>query len=351
MSKWTNLDAGKIQVSRFNTAFNKLGAEHSAVTELCGTKGVDEYRCSVFQLFSGNRREDVAAAQERIGQAHNYTLTKKNAVEVTAALLKAFEEVKLTRPINDKRTTPEENQERNEAFAESQRAQEEASRNKAAAFTSLYGNGGTVKVEDNQVAVVARLCYDNSDLMSDYFDRHASLSQEFALLVTHRQNETEALARRAVALYPELANISFDWHTEKYSMGHGNYLESAGFELPESVKNLRSQYRGGGVTHGHWEIQFHRSHGRDLALDTFKGYAERPAPQPSTAANPVSGVVVTENIERGGIELRFPEKPAHGVIESLKANGWRWSRFSSCWWIKASDTARTFANNIAGGSQ
>lgn len=52
---------------------------------------------------------------------------------------------------------------------------------------------------------------------------------------------------------------------------------------------------------------------------------------------------VNFNIERGGIEIRFPERPAQSVIDSLKSDRFRWSKFSKCWWIKDSAAARTAA--------
>jgi len=65
-----------------------------------------------------------------------------------------------------------------------------------------------------------------------------------------------------------------------------------------------------------------------------------------SSALPDKSVVVatlTENKERDGIELRFPEKPATEVLDRLKGAGWRWSRFSSCWYHKRTPQARIFA--------
>lgn len=55
--------------------------------------------------------------------------------------------------------------------------------------------------------------------------------------------------------------------------------------------------------------------------------------------------VVAFNVEKGGIEIRFPERPAQSVIDSLKADRFRWSKFSKCWWIKDSPAARAAAAN------
>lgn len=68
-------------------------------------------------------------------------------------------------------------------------------------------------------------------------------------------------------------------------------------------------------------------------------------PEPSPVAG-VDGVSVSENREKNGIEIRFAARPSDDVLTSLKAHGWRWSRFAKCWYHRASDESRTFANNL-----
>jgi len=59
---------------------------------------------------------------------------------------------------------------------------------------------------------------------------------------------------------------------------------------------------------------------------------------------------LTENHERDGLELRFPDKPADAIRDALKAAGWRWSRFSGCWYIRRTPAARVFAEQVTGGN-
>ena len=56
---------------------------------------------------------------------------------------------------------------------------------------------------------------------------------------------------------------------------------------------------------------------------------EAPA-QNAGEVSPVSGVVVSENMAKGGLEIKFPCRPNAAVLVSLKANGWRWSKFGGC---------------------
>lgn len=67
-------------------------------------------------------------------------------------------------------------------------------------------------------------------------------------------------------------------------------------------------------------------------------------------ARSVDGITVTENVEKNGVEIRFPSKPDASILDALKANGWRWSRFNSCWYQHATDANREFANQLAGNA-
>jgi hypothetical protein len=134
---------------------------------------------------------------------------------------------------------------------------------------------------------------------------------------------------------------SFEWkisktsieHREKYAMGHGYYLSDGG------------RYSG-------WHI---RKTGIDSwrEMDITRLTSPEPLPPvpaavavptvPTETAQPVS---VMLNAEKQGIELRFSAKPAEAVRDNLKAHGWRWSRFSGCWYVKDSAAARAFAQTV-----
>jgi hypothetical protein len=72
-------------------------------------------------------------------------------------------------------------------------------------------------------------------------------------------------------------------------------------------------------------------------------------PRETTTAEPVTvaGATMTENEEKNGVEIRFPGKPAAAVLDSLKAAGWRWSRFSGCWYNRRTPETLSFARAIA----
>lgn len=352
--KWQNIGAGPIQCKRFNEALSKLNWENNTYVELTGVIGQSERRSVLTTMCGEGEREDVTAAKESLGERFAWTVTAQNVNEIIKAAGEILEILQQNRPVHDNRTTPTADAEKKAEYARVVAEQKAKGDQTAAAFIKHYGSGEKVTIQPGQLAVVARVCFDNSDTMTDYFDRHASLSQSFVLLVVSKQAETERLARRAVAVSSLLSAMEFDWHTEKYSMGHGNYLESKrGFELPEELQNLCERYgSGSGVTRAHWEITFQNSYRAGDVLDAIAGYGQASAESsPSQGSAPVpsvTAVTISDNAEKDGIEIRFPSKPRAEVLDSLKANGWRWSRFSECWYTKRTDEARRFAEALGG---
>lgn len=61
-----------------------------------------------------------------------------------------------------------------------------------------------------------------------------------------------------------------------------------------------------------------------------------------------TGITVSKNTEKAGIEIRFDSKPDAAVLTSLKSHGWRWTRFNSCWYHKDTPENWEFALTFAG---
>lgn len=61
----------------------------------------------------------------------------------------------------------------------------------------------------------------------------------------------------------------------------------------------------------------------------------------------VTGVTARLNPSKEGVEIRFPAKPDAAVLARLKASGWRWSKFSKCWYARDTARARQLAEEIA----
>ena len=74
--------------------------------------------------------------------------------------------------------------------------------------------------------------------------------------------------------------------------------------------------------------------------------AEKPVTPPPDNGGKGDGVTVTENTDKNGIEIRFPAKPSDTILASLKANGWRWTRFGKCWYHRDTPEARETAEKV-----
>lgn len=60
----------------------------------------------------------------------------------------------------------------------------------------------------------------------------------------------------------------------------------------------------------------------------------------------VKGASFAVNEEKNGIEIKFNNKPSNSVIESLKAQGFRWSNYSKLWYAKQSPDRLQFAQEF-----
>ncbi|MDU0072087.1 MULTISPECIES: hypothetical protein [Bacillus] len=58
-------------------------------------------------------------------------------------------------------------------------------------------------------------------------------------------------------------------------------------------------------------------------------------------------VTYTLNEEKNGVEIRFSSKPSEEIREQMKAVGFRWSRYSKCWYAKQSDSKISLAKKLS----
>lgn len=59
-------------------------------------------------------------------------------------------------------------------------------------------------------------------------------------------------------------------------------------------------------------------------------------------------MTIRRNVEKDGVEISFESKPAAAMLTSLKAAGWRWSRFASVWYKRFSSEAWREAHRLTG---
>lgn len=120
-------------------------------------------------------------------------------------------------------------------------------------------------------------------------------------------------------------------HREKYSMGAGFYLKD-----------------GYSDSHG-WAVKKRALSWFDPAdHNTERGPALDGKPTNATAPREVSGIEVTENEKRNGVEIRFPEKPTDETRDRLKGAGFRWHRKGKFWYARRSALTLEVAYTIKG---
>jgi len=205
-----------------------------------------------------------------------------------------------------------------------------------------------------KAVIVAHHEVNDCDSMTDYFNTKSG--PMYLLAWSKHTRDIFSEMRKAAAVMTETAHMATapdeddngdkrtdankswwhprDEHREKYSMGAGYYLKDGGtYSTGWKIKKIAL---------GKWsrdDIYYAAGCGRCRIPDPGKAQSARPAP--------LDGVTVTENEEKDGVEIRFPGKPPADIREALKANGFRWSRFSGCWYKRRCPESLAYARSLA----
>lgn len=248
--------------------------------------------------------------------------------------------------VDDTRITPQQAAEEAAKHAEIEAELKERNRKDDMEFIAEWGLPEKVKIPEGMMAVYLSLTHDDSDAMSDYYNRHCTVGKSLLLAIVPTQAQTERLARSVVERYQSLAKHVFKWHTENYSMGHGNYLMSGVTE-----HNVRkNSYRNDTVAVA-FEIRFNKYAGGS-EMYPYKEY--RPSFTSSssdsveTSATPSVAVTMRLNDARQGVELIFDGRPGDDVLSLLHSARFRWSRRQRLWYAKQSPRALEVARHLSG---
>lgn len=341
--KWAS-EAGPIQTNKVNAVLRAIQGERTARTQLSGVIGVSESKCSMCSPFSPTTREDYAPAWLALGERFGWKVTRENYQQIIEAGLETAKQLAENRPVDDMRRTPEQEAAEVAAREKAHTEREEAERVRVAGFLAEYASGKDAHVPEGQMVVLAEMCYDNSDMMSDYHNPHCPIGPELLVMITRKQAWTERLAREAVSLIPMFRGLEWTW-VDEYA---GKKLIARGIKIPEGA-NCGRVRQGQPVEIGHWVIDASKR-GRSSDQKTIKGYGEMPAVAVGFSGESTSsgGVTVRRNLEHDGVEIKFPGKPAADVIARCKEAGFRWSRFSQVWYKRYGAYAWAQAHTIAG---
>jgi hypothetical protein len=302
-----------------------LPSEGKTYIERTGVIGGEAHEWALTDVM-GPVRQDVVDAYNELGERFGWTVTRANYKDVVEAAAQATAAAKASRPVVDKRITPEQDAE-NRALTEARdRELQERAEREAALMEEVRAKAPA----GAEAVVVAELQEDTSDPMTDYFANKTT--RRVAIGYRYGQREDFAQLRQVAALFPDTAHLAAK-ETERrdnYSMGAGNYLSDHG-----------SANFGSG-----WVVRSYPLHANWGPHLTEVAVPDRPA-APAVASS--AGVVVRPSStgREGFVEVVFAEKPARETLDALKAHGFRWARGSGCWYGR--DAA--FAQSLAGEQQ
>jgi hypothetical protein len=224
------------------------------------------------------------------------------------------------------------------------------------------------------MAVTLTLRFNDSAAQVDHFNYHAGLGcPAFIVLLVKKQAQTENLARKALTACPELHTLDWQWKSEKYGGGHGNYLISSATDLPVAVtQSLTAKHTFSGlpVTRACWEIQFANAAPRKhsgLQLWPHKHYGDptissafsngRHDDTGGTGGNSGRNAVTAAwclNERMRGVEIHFTRRPDDATLAPLRGDrAWRYTGKTKCWYARQTPEtiawAKTYCENFNGG--
>lgn len=338
-----NIHGLKKEVQAIADHFSRLSGIKSYKRELTNSMGKDE--AYVYWVCFGNFPlrdekqflEDVAAI--------NIPDPVTADPAVYKPLFKAIDEVFDKHVfVQDLRKTPEQRAQEAQERAEAAAAAEEAKRQRDAAnepLFAIYSGNEEISIPAGFAAVTIQAYYDNSDIMTDYWHRHCSIGSCYVVaLVPAGTKRTEAIHRAIVENSPVLSAYSWEWNVEEYANGHGTYLKS------EIIGTAQQRTYAGQDTAPVWlEIKIDKYPSKAMKSKLFVDLKQQQ--EPASAATG-EGVTIRINTAQGGVEIKHASKPAQHVIDAIKREGFRWAKYSKCWYKKDSPSARAAAERLTG---
>lgn len=338
MDKFSSVDLGPRQQKEVVKVLRGLAWESKGYvqkTNRLENGELVESECVLTDVF-GKTSEAYEKEYIRLYSKFDGKITKATLPEFLAEAEKSLEVIKKWRRVEDRRKTKDELEQQQAAAA----VRIEEQRKKDEEF-----NRQSVEIGTGKMGIMLVECFDDSDMMTDYYSPHRPISERL-LAIVKNQAQKESLARRIVEQVPDLKAIDFKWKTENYSMGHGNYLKAK--TSHRTSKQHAYRFNSGsdeGDVSVFYEIQFNVGYPSQAIPhpDYYLGDLTEASTKPIDKAN---GKEVRENTEKQGVEILFDQRPSDQILTKLKANGWRWSRFNRVWYNKLSPENLEFAKAL-----
>lgn len=321
----------KKDIEKMEDSINRLINIRTYEKEISGIIGKSEHETVLWNIFSkpvpltdenGFKKEiDNTLSQD------NYTIKTYPFKELNNIFNKYIR-------IIDKRETQEEKDKKNEEYRKNIEKIEKENKEKENQIG--IGTDETVTKENDEMFITICAYYDDSDMMTDYFNSHCPLSNTYAIKKVHKQPRRETLAREVIQDIEELKNLNWSWKVEEYAMGHGTYLQS---QPIGTIKH--NAYNGRDMVNYWYEIGFSEWTNE---MKKSKWYKEEKPTNTITTQNGKAQVI--ENKEKQGIEIYFSNKPNDEILNILKENKFRWSKYNKCWYIKDIEENQTYIEKV-----
>ena len=331
--KWTSTDLKKQQVKELERLLNELRAQHNTFTEWTNRydgNTVTEAKTTLWNPFGSNVRQDIKEKMQAIFDRCAGVVTPENYEEIRTTLDNCLTWAKSTIPVVDKRKSLEQLKSEHEALVERMEEESKAQAEFAAKC---------VEIPKGKRGVELSICYDDSDVMTDYYCPHREV-ESFLLAIIPEGKRLEATLRNIIEQIPALKDIVWEWRKEDYSMGHGLYLMSKSFPFPREIK-------GKGVIHCHGNIEFIHDGTKMIPHPEYYLGEINPKGNNGSKVN-VEEVTLRENPQFNGLEVLFPSKPDPAIIEGLKSLGFRWSFKQGLWYRNNYEGLKEKVNEILG---
>ena len=270
--KWTNA-AGPRKSRTAVKLISDLDWLRKSTKQLYGVKGGKESESVATQLFaSTDLNPEATIEMAKLGEKYSWTITNGNLAELEKDLLEAIKAAKEKMPVEDHRSSPEEDAEFKAKQAESARKTQESEDMIKAKWDALIA-----KAPANTCAVImGEFRVDDSIHETDYFASHATTRMAIGFRTGAKEDFRQL--RAAAALHPETDYMRPDtsrWTASIYyetpgstlpPEGHIERIDHEGTEtefnakLAEVLKDLPEQEEYGRVrtVHKHEESFEHR---------------------------------------------------------------------------------------------
>lgn len=385
--KWAS-EAGPIQTKKVDRALREISTAYQTHTEITGVQdGRTPEQVVADYVARGGRRPDgsydvsvstyisfniggtdkdesgqkakAAALSNALGERFAWTITRANYTQVIAGAEAVVADILSTKPIKDKRDTPEKKAEQ-EAHWAAERAKTEAAEK---ARTEVNAAILSKKPAAAKALIIARYNEDTSDMQTDY-SGHATVGEyaigwRFGSREDFKQLRAAAQAFLAVPRedivqtcpggsekhpcrhrggmysdstpryegegpHPIYAVVNGDEyakiteHRDNYSMGGGNYLSDHDWDRGGTGWVIRSVDVGDKGFYGGPYID---------------ALPDGPKPTQDGGDREASGATVSPSRVRAGyVEVAFPSRPEPEVLSELKSAGFRWAMRTKTWY-------------------